>query len=55
MARAVAVEPARPGRKCRNPTAPTQTMAADADARINDLMAGPSAISVSIFTGFPAA
>ncbi len=53
IARAAAVEPTRPAWKWWMPIAPTHTMDAAADARINDSVGGPWTISVSIFTGWP--
>ena len=54
-ARAAAVEPTRPGWKWCAPTAPIHTMAADAEARINEVIARSWVISTSILTGLSAA
>ena len=54
-ARAAAVEPTCPGWKWSAPTAPTHIMAADAEARINDVIARYWVISSSIFSALWAA
>jgi hypothetical protein len=54
-ARAAAVDPTRAGRKWCTPTAPTHTMAADAEARINEVIGRSWVISTSILTGLSAA